>query len=186
MTVWQSGPRRWLKAPVRQGVGSNLATFARFASFVLSARAWCQGRPMTPAGTRTCNPRLRRPMPYPLGLGDCCLPSAFRCGFWASSLLRPGLGGAAPSAKVPRCWRALGEAPVALDGRLLRPQGASGPSTARWRHVGHGATVARLTPGQKAGRSNLSALAVHWSPAASSSADCHVCSHASRTPAFRL
>ncbi len=50
---------------------------------------------------------------------------------WASNLLRPGLGGAAPATKVPRCWRALGEASLTLDGRSLGLKGVRGPSPAR-------------------------------------------------------
>lgn len=77
-TVWPSGLRRWLKAPVRKGVGSNPTAVTRILSgSVLTVPSDTND----PGRTRTCNPRLRRPMPYPLGHGAFCSRSTIRFGF---------------------------------------------------------------------------------------------------------
>jgi hypothetical protein len=101
-----------------------------------------------PGRTRTMNPRIRKPVAYPLGHGACCSRSTFRV----------ALGRAACCAQVRRhraCHRSSrllaspwGSVPDA--GRSLAgAAGSSGPSPSRWRRRGHGATVARLTPDQK-------------------------------------
>ncbi len=67
-----------LAESARKGMGSNPAEVARLASILLSARSSRQAKSMTPAGTRTCNPRLLRPMPHPSGHGACCSrPTSF-------------------------------------------------------------------------------------------------------------
>ena len=55
-----------------EGVGSNPTSdikFLRFSALTLKyAHVWGKIRQdSTPGGTRTLNPRFRRPMPYPLG-----------------------------------------------------------------------------------------------------------------------
>ena len=55
-----------------EGVGSNPTSdikFLRFSALTLKyAHFWGKIRQgSTPGGTRTLNPRFRRPMPYPLG-----------------------------------------------------------------------------------------------------------------------
>jgi hypothetical protein len=84
-------------------------------------------------------------------------------------------GQAAPC--LPQKFHAAGEP--------LRPREARGPSPAMWLRRGHGATVARLTPDQKVGSLNLSALIVDGSSPTPSSSDCQVCSRANRAPTFR-
>jgi hypothetical protein len=106
--------------------------------------------------TRTCAPRLRGPTPYPHGPQGLLLAIDVSLRLWGEQL-----------GKVRRhraCRR------TALDGRSLGPRGI------QWRRRGYRATVARLTPDQKVGHSNLSARVVCWSSPASSSADCQVCS----------
>ncbi len=58
--IWPSGLRRWLKAAVRKGLGSNPAAVTRFALCLPSARALRAKR----SRRRTCHPRLRGPMPF--------------------------------------------------------------------------------------------------------------------------
>jgi hypothetical protein len=54
--VWTCGLRRWLKAPVRKGMGSNLALVTRSAVFLRSACASCQAKSTTPAGLEHSTP----------------------------------------------------------------------------------------------------------------------------------
>ena len=121
----------------------------------------CWAQQSTPCGTRTRNLRIRSPTPCPLGQGGC---RASDDGIPSSSRL----------AAVHECCRRRIEA---SKGRQWVPEKSAcmrGNRCCKSRcrggmvfwgmqdrclwHRGYGATAARLTPDQKVGSSNLSAL----------------------------
>ena len=63
-----SGQRCSIFEPPRNISGGGRYTQPCMAGMTRQWRRQCND----PGRTRTCNPRLRRPMPYPLGHGACC------------------------------------------------------------------------------------------------------------------
>ncbi len=110
----------WLKAPARKGAGSNPAPVTRFALFCarrMHRAKRCQ-RPRQDSNLQARDPQADASSIGPRG---GCSRSTL-----ASSLLHPGLGGAAPATEAPCGWRPLGEASL----RAWRCGRASGSKSA--------------------------------------------------------
>ena len=59
-TVWPSGLRRWLKAPVRKGVGSNPTAVICRNMLEMLRSCWHHGRSAYPSRSRPASSQLRR------------------------------------------------------------------------------------------------------------------------------
>jgi hypothetical protein len=132
--------RRWHKAPVREGVGSNRAAATRFDLISRSACASRRAKSMTPGG-------LPGPSADALSIGPRgrCSRSTFRCDFWADCLLRRRRACHRSSTLLASPWGSVLDAGRSLAGA----SGSSRTFASEWRRGGHGAAVARLTPDQK-------------------------------------
>ena len=84
-----------------------------------------------PGRTRACNPRLCRPMPYPLGHGASCFAAAGRARMARDSAAKLGNGSMTVRTCVRACMRACAHA------RALARLHAHGGRTAAWTALLH-------------------------------------------------
>ena len=61
----------WLGRYEIESIAAKCVFLFEVVVFATMAYAWMLQN--DPGRTRTCNPRLRRPMPYPLGHGASCV-----------------------------------------------------------------------------------------------------------------
>ena len=95
------------------------------------SRKACQcGKQNDPGRTRACNPRLRRPMPYPLDHGASCIPTFVHCIAYFSILFGGGGGSSQPGVHPPPGLELFAPSPT-LHRQYRDPLGMGGGAPRR-------------------------------------------------------